>query len=309
MTILVQSAADDADAYARALRARLPSMEVRVHPDIGPREAIHHAVVWSPPRGLLPSLSALRAVYNLGAGVDAILADPDVPDSLPVYRLTDAGMASQMAGWVTHAVLRVHRRFDDYATSQADGRWQPLDVPPAEGIRVGIMGLGVLGQATAAALRPLGYRLRGWSRRPRTVEGVEIHAGPAALDSFLHQLDILVCLLPLTPETRGIINRDTLARLAPGAAVLNAARGAHVVERDLLAALGEGRIARAVLDVCETEPLPDGHPFWAHPRVTITPHVAALTLVEPACDQIAETIRSLEAGGSPSSAVDRKAGY
>lgn len=308
MTLLVQTPSEDRDDYVRALRARLPHMPVRVHADPGAPEAIRYAVVWMPPRGLLPGLPNLRAIFNLGAGVDAILADPDLPDDVPVYRLEDAGMATQMAGWVTHGVLRCHRRFDDYAQAQAAGRWQPLTVAPAEHVTVGLMGLGVLGRAAAAALRPLGYRLRGWSRRRRAVDGVEVFAGPDCLGAFLDGLDILICLLPLTDDTRGLINRDTLARLAPGAALLNAARGQHVVEADLLAALESGHLARAVLDVCDPEPLPAGHPFWTHPRITLTPHIAAETLVEPACDQVARTIDRLERGDPPP-AVNRKAGY
>jgi len=309
MTVLVQSSANDADAYARALRSRLPSLDVCTHPDIGRREDVRYAVVWSPPRGLLPALPNLRGVFNLGAGVDAILSDPDVPDSVPVYRLEDAGMADQMAGWVVHAVVRHHRRFDDYAAAQAAGRWQPLNVAPANGVTVGLMGLGVLGRATAAALHGLGYRLRGWSRRPRAVEGVEVHAGAEQFHAFLDGLDVLVCLLPLTPETRGLIDRDTLGQLAPGSAVINAARGAHIIEHDLLEALEHGPVTRAMLDVCDTEPLPPGHAFWTHPRITITPHIAALTLIEPACDHVADIIRRLERGDPPPPAVDRQAGY
>lgn len=309
MTVLVQSAANDADAYARALRSRLPSLDIRTHPDIGPREGVRYAVVWSPPRGLLPALPNLRAVFNLGAGVDAILSDPDIPGNVPVYRLEDAGMAEQMAGWVVHAVVRHHRRFDDYAAAQAAGRWQPLDVAPANGVTVGLMGLGVLGRATAATLHGLGYRLRGWSRRLRTLEGVQTFCDRDGLDAFLDGTDILVCLLPLTDETRGLIDRLALSRLAPGAAVVNAARGAHIVERDLLDALESGQVSRAVLDVCATEPLPPGHAFWSHPRVTLTPHIAALTLVEPACDQVADIIHRLERGETPPPPVDRHAGY
>lgn len=308
MTLLLQTDFMDREGYAQGLRNRLPEMPVRVFPDTGPVEAIRYAVVWKPPRGLLPGLPKLRAVINLGAGVDGILADPDLPADVPVYRLEDAGMASQMAGWVVHGVLRCHRRFDDYASAQAGRRWRSLEVAPAERVLVGLMGLGVLGRACADALRPLGYRLRGWSRSPRTVEGVQVFAGPDRLAAFLAGLDVLVCLLPLTDETRGLINQDTLARLAPAAAVLNAARGQHIVDADLLAALESGHISRAVLDVCDPEPLPQDHPFWTHPRVILTPHIAAETLVEPACDQVAQTIDRLERGDPPPS-VNRQAGY
>jgi glyoxylate/hydroxypyruvate reductase A len=182
-------------------------------------------------------------------------------------------------------------------------------VPPAARTRVGLMGLGVLGQAVAGALVSLGYAVRGWSRRPKTVPGVTVFDGAAGLAPFLAGTDILVCLLPLTDETRGLLNADTLARLPAGAAVINAARGAHVVDADLLALLDAGHLRGAQLDVFDPEPLPADHPFWTHPRVRMTPHIAAVTLVEPSCDQIAETIRRLDRGEPVPNAVDRTAGY
>lgn len=310
MTLLFCSAVDSAEAYRRALAKQLPGMALRVHPDIGPPEDITYALVWNPPAGLLASLPNLRAVFNLGAGVDAILADNSaLPADVPLIRLADAGMAPQMTEWVLHGVLRFHRRFDDYEREQAAGRWTRLDVPPAGGVRVGLMGLGVLGQAVAGALVSLGYAVRGWSRRPKAVPGVTTFDGDGGLAPFLADTDILVCLLPLTEDTRGVLNAETLGRLPPGAAVINAARGAHLVDADLLALLESGHLRGAQLDVFAPEPLPPDHPFWTHPGVRLTPHIAAVTLVEPTCEQIARTVRQMERGEAPLNAVDRTAGY
>ncbi|MQX38181.1 2-hydroxyacid dehydrogenase [Roseospira navarrensis] len=310
MTILFCSAVDDAEAYRRAMADRLPETAFRVHPDVGPPEEIRHVLVWRPPAGLLRSLPNLRGVFNLGAGVDGILATgDDLPEGVPVIRLADAGMAPQMVEWMLHGVLRFHRRFDDYARAQAAGRWERLSVPPASDVRVGLMGLGVLGGAVAEALLARGYSVRGWSRRPKDLPGVTVFHGADGLSDFLAGTDILICLLPLTDETRGILNADTLGRLPQGAAVLNAARGAHLVDADLLALLDAGHLRGAQLDVFEPEPLPPDHPFWTHPKVRLTPHIAAVTVVEPSCDQIADTIRRLERGEAPPNRVDRDAGY
>ncbi|WP_299442766.1 glyoxylate/hydroxypyruvate reductase A [uncultured Rhodospira sp.] len=309
MTILFCSEVDCADTYRRTIAEHLPDTPFRAWPDAGPAEAVRYGLVWKPPQGLLGSLPNLKAVFNLGAGVDALMAETEVPAHVPLFRLSDAGMAAQMVEWVLHGVLRFHRRFDVYEAAQADGRWAPVPPRLASQVRVGVMGLGALGGVVAARLADLGYAVRGWSRTPRSVAGVEGFHGRDALPAFLEGTEILVCLLPLTPETRGLLNRETLSRLAPGAAVINAARGAHVVDSDLLALLDSGHIRGAQLDVFDPEPLPPEHPFWAHPKVRLTPHVAAVTLAGPACAQIAETIRRLERGETPDSAVDRTAGY
>jgi glyoxylate/hydroxypyruvate reductase A len=309
MTILFSSDFDRAEDYRRALAERLPDMPFRVYPDVGAPEDIRYALVWCPPLGLLPSLPNLRAVFNLGAGVDGILADSDVPADVPVIRLSDAGLAPQMVEWVLYGVLRFHRRFDDYEAEQAIGRWTRLDAPPASAVRVGLLGLGVLGQAVGRRLADLGYAVGGWSRRPKAVPGVACHHGREGLDAMVKATDILVCLLPLTDETRGILNRETLGKLPRGAAVINAGRGGHLVDADLLALLDASHVRGALLDVFEPEPLAPDHRFWTHPRVRVTPHIAAVTLVEPSCDQIADTILHLERGEAPPAQVDRIAGY
>jgi len=317
MAILYCCPHSPADLYRQWLTERFPSLAFHdatpVDADIGDRAAIRYALVWHPPEGLIASLPNLRAVFNLGAGVDGLLATPtarEIPDHVPLIRLGDAGMAEQMTEWVLHGVLRFHRRFDDYERQQTARQWTPLlDVKPAGQVRVGLLGLGALGGTVAHHLKALGYAVRGWSRRPKTLDGIETFAGRDALPAFLAETDILVCLLPLTSETRGLLNTATLSALPRGAALINAARGAHVVDADLIHLLDSGHLRGAQLDVLDPEPPSPDHPFWTHPRVRLTPHIAAITLPKPACDQIADAITLLERGQTPPNVVDRQNGY
>jgi glyoxylate/hydroxypyruvate reductase A len=308
MTILFQSTADRWNDWKPHLEALLPGESFRVHPDIGDPSAVEFAVVWKPPMGLLGSLPNLKAVLSLGAGVDHIDSTA-LPAGVPVVRLLDPSLASQMAEYVVLHVLAHHRRVRDYAMLQRDGAWKVLGVPEASRRRVGIMGLGQLGEAAVARLKPFGFALSGWARHRRTIDGVGTFAGAEGLAPFLARTDILVCLLPLTPATRGILNVETLAMLPRGASVINAARGAHIVSRDLLAALDSGHIAEAALDVFEDEPLPKDHPFWFHPKVTMTPHIAAITWPARAAPIIAGNIQRLRAGYPVAGTVDQRVGY
>lgn len=308
MNLLFYSAAGDAPAVWRsALATVLPQAQLHAWAADAELPACDYALVWKPPAAVFTRQNQLRAVFNLGAGVDAVLAMDTLPVGVPLIRLEDAGMALQMVEYVLHAVLRRYRRFDDYAAQAARGEWRPL--PLGRRPTIGVLGLGALGLTVAAALGDLGFPVRGWSRTRKELEGGEAFAGAAELERFLSACDVLICLLPLTTETRGILNRRTLSALRRGALLINIARGDHLVEDDLLAALAEGQVGHAVLDVCRDEPLPAGHPLWTHPRVTLTPHIAALTLVEDSAAQIAEKIRRLEAGEAVSGLVDLKRGY
>lgn len=309
MAILFQSTADRWKDWKPHLEALLPGETFRVAPDIGDPATIEFAIVWKPPEGLLRSCANLKGVLSLGAGVDHILSDPALPPRVPIVRLLDSSLASQMAEYVTLAVLAHHRRARDYASLQRESAWKVLDVPEAAKRRVGIMGLGQLGEAVIARLKPFGFALAGWARHRRTLEGHETFAGPDGLAPFLARTDILVCLLPLTAATKGVLNAQTLALLPKGASVINAARGGHVITGDFLAALDSGHIAEATLDVFEDEPLPPAHPLWSHPRVTITPHVAAITWPAHAAPIIAGTIQRLRAGYPVAGLVDPRVGY
>lgn len=303
----------ECDAWLAALGAALPQARVRVWCE-GDEERADYALVWQPPLAALRGRSGLKAVFNLGAGVDAVLAflarHPDaLPPHLPLIRLEDAGMARQMVHFVAHAVLGHFRDMPAYAQQQREACWRPLAPRRLAAHPVGVMGLGALGGQVAAALVALGFEVRGWSRSPRQLPGVSSFAGVDALPRFADGLAALVNLLPRTPDTEDMLDARLFARLAEGALVVNVARGAHVVEADLLAALDSGRVGRAVLDVFREEPLPAGHPFWHHPRVVVTPHVSAATLLDDSVTQIAAKIRALEAGEAVSGVVDRGRGY
>lgn len=282
---------------------------VKVH-EVADAPACRYALVWGAQPALYAGQPALRAVFSMGAGVEHLLRDAALPAELPLIRLEDAGMAVQMAGYAVWGVLRHLRRFEDSAAAARRGEdWGGWRSPPATGARVGVMGLGVMGQATLAALAPLGFALRGWSRSPREIAGVECHAGMAALDRFLDGLDALVCVLPHTPDTENLLDAPRLARLAKDALVLNAGRGSLIVDADLIAALDRGQLGAAVLDVFREEPLPVGHPYLTHPRVTATPHIAARTQIPLTARQVAEKIARLEAGLPVTGLVERSRGY
>jgi glyoxylate/hydroxypyruvate reductase A len=307
--------ANEADHWLPSLGRALPGAHVRAWQP-GDAADADYALVWRPPRELFARRAGLKAIFNLGAGVDALLslereAPGTLPHGVPIVRLEDTGMAAQMAEYTTYAVLRYMRRFDEYelAQRQADPSWRELAPHARETFTVGVLGLGALGAHVAQALASLGLPVRGYSRSEKTLEGVETFAGEANFDAFLDGLKVLVNLLPSTPDTDGILNRRTFGKLAHGAYLVNLARGAHLVEADLFDALAQGRIAAATLDVFATEPLPPDHRLWREPRVTITPHIAALTLREPAIAQIAQKIAALERGEPIGGIVDPVRGY
>jgi glyoxylate/hydroxypyruvate reductase A len=313
MKILFYGHSGQAEQWISRVQEQFPAAEIRTWQP-GDDGSADYLIARNPPPALLGDREGLKAVFNLGAGVDALmrsLADPSVslPASVAIIRLDDAGMGSQMVEYVVHAVLHYFRRFDEYEQLLREGQWQ--QVPPREkrDFPVGIMGLGVLGGQIADALAAYGFVLRGWSRSPREHASMRCHAGSAALPEFLGGLKCLVNLLPLTPETENILDRALFARLEHGAYLVNVARGAHLVEEDLLAAVRCGQIAGARLDVARTEPLPADHAFWKEPRISITPHISALTRLEDSVVQIAEKIRALESGGQVNGVVIRERGY
>ena len=301
-----------AQPWLDGLRAALPGAEVELWS--GTANLADYAVVWAPPQDFFDKQTALKAVFNIGAGVDALM-ELHLPARVPVVRLDDAGMSVQMAEYVCHAVIRHFREFDAYEADVATGQWSYRRPRSRADFTVGVMGLGVLGQRVSLALQQFDFPVLGWSRSAKTVKGVRCFSGlkeAGGLNDFLAATRVLVCLLPLTPETENILNRNTLARLLPGAYVINVARGAHLVDDDLLALIDSGHLAGATLDVFRQEPLPAAHPFWRHPRVTVTPHTSARTLRGESIAQIAGKIQALESGAAVSSiagVVDMKKGY
>ncbi len=294
------------EPWLAGLRAALPEADFFVWAPGAP--AADHAIVWSPPQQFIDEQPGLRTLFNIGAGVDALLK-LRLPPGLQVVRLDDAGMAVQMAEYVCHAVIRHFREFDVYDADAAQARWSFRKPRARAEFPVGLLGLGVLGSRVAQALAQFEFPVKGWSRTPRAVDGVECFHGAGQLDAFLAASRVLVCLLPLTPDTAGILNRAHLARLQPGGYVINVARGGHLVEEDLLALLDEGHLAGATLDVFRQEPLPPEHPFWRHPKVTVTPHTSARTLRDESIAQIARKIGALSRGEPIAGIVDRGRGY
>jgi glyoxylate/hydroxypyruvate reductase A len=307
MRVQLQAPRDDSEAWRRALVAALPEATISVWPETLPDP--DYALVWKPPAELFTRVRPQRAIFNLGAGVEVLLGVPALPEGIPVIRLEDAGMAVQMAEYVTLAVLSAYRESAAYVAQQREGLWRPRPRIPKPQFAVGILGFGVLGRAVAAALAPFGFPLCGWSATPKEVRGVRSFAGSTELRPFLASTRVLVCLLPSTHETRDFLGRATLSQLPRGAWLVNVARGRIVVDEDLIALLDEGHLAGATLDVFRDEPLPAGHPFWHHPRITLTPHTSAVTMVEDSIAQVVAKIRHMERGESVTGVVDRVRGY
>jgi glyoxylate/hydroxypyruvate reductase A len=307
--LLFSSRLDDPVAWSNALAALMPDLDIRISPALGDPGEIETALVWRPPAGEMAALPNLRLIINLGAGVDPLLADPTIPPHIPVARLGDRKMAQMMSQFVTHAVLRHHRDIAMYGRQQRAAQWRYELPRPSYECRVGIMGLGLLGGAAARALAGLGFAVAGWARSPHRIEGVECFHAAAGLDPFLARTEILVVLLPLTRETRHIVGRDALYRLPRGAKLINCGRGGTVDEVALLAALEDGQIAEATLDVFEEEPLPPEHPFWGMEQVLVLPHTASIAIPEISSRDVVENIRRVRAGEALLNIVDRTTGY
>ncbi|HEY8973232.1 MAG TPA: glyoxylate/hydroxypyruvate reductase A [Burkholderiaceae bacterium] len=267
------------------------------------------AVVANPLPGRLANCTQLRLIQSLWAGVDRLLADSTLPRDVPIARMVDPMMNRAMAETATWAVLSLHRRAFDYAAQQRQTQWRPLPQKRADEVAVLVLGLGQMGRTAALQLAALGYRVTGWSARAQQLDGMATSAGWAALPAALGAADIVVNLLPLTEDTRGLFDRTRLAQMRPDASLVNLARGGHVVEKDLLEALNAGRLAHAVLDVFDTEPLPATHVFWFHPRITVWPHAAAQTDLRSAAAVVAANVEAVRRGESAAHRVDRTRGY
>jgi glyoxylate/hydroxypyruvate reductase A len=288
--------------------AEAPDIAFRLWPETGDPADVRWLAAWDASLDLICGLPKLEALFSLGAGVDQFdLAS--LPDRIALVRLVDPGIIAGMVEYAVFAVLALHRDIPRYLQDQRAGEWSPRKLTPAAERSVGVLGLGELGQAVLEALRPFRFKLHGWSRSPRALDGVECFFGDDGLAELLSRTDILVCLLPLTPDTRGILRRETFARLPMGAGLANLGRGGHLVQEDLLRALDEGRISAAVLDVAEPEPPPAGHPFYSNPRILLTPHIAAMTHPESAARVVIANLRRLQAGQAPHGLIPRERGY
>ena len=309
MTLIIKSDFARDDIWRDAFHSVCPELACRSWEEPGDPADIEYAFVWKPEKGGLRRFPNLKCIFSIGAGVDHLLGDADLPDGVPVVRMVEPELTRGMAEYVALHVLRYHREVPTLEQAQRDRVWNELIVPTAPDRRVGIMGFGVLGQASAQALGAFGFDMACWSRTEKDFPGGQSFHGADGLRPFLERTEILVCLLPLTPETEGILNRDLFAALPRGAWLINAARGGHQNEDDILAALESGQLSGATLDVFRQEPLPTEHPFWSHPRVTVTAHIASVTQPRSAAAEVVANIRRIESGEAPLNTVDMRAGY
>jgi len=308
MSILYRSDAARAAGWASYFAEHAPDLDFRIWPDAGDLKEVEYLIAWQAPAGFLAELPNLKVLFSSGAGVDHVDFSA-VPAHIPLVRMVEPGIINGMVEYVSLAVLALHRDFFDYVAHKAARVWDPLEVPPASARTLGVMGLGSLGCAVLERLAAFGFKLRGWNRSPRTLEGVETFTGAEQLQPFLSGCDVLICLLPLTPATKGILNRELFSALPKGAALINVGRGPHLVDGDLLEALDSGQLSRVILDVTDPEPLPADHPFWTHPRVFVTPHVASMTQPETAAPVLLENIRRHQRGEALRDVIDRGRGY
>lgn len=313
MAILIISAGMDRELLANQVRAGAPGSDVRIWPDTGDAGDIQFAMVWKPPAGELAKLPNLKLILNMGAGVDHVVADPDLPD-VPLVRFVDPNLTMRMTEYATLHVLLHQRRMLEYGALQREARWEELSQPGANEVRVGVLGTGVLGRDAAEKLNMLGFRVAAWGRTPKSFDGIECFSGNDGRKAFLARTDILVCLLPLTPETKGILSRPLFDQLAtdgllPGPVIINAGRGGLQVETDILAALDGNTLWGASLDVFEEEPLPAASPLWKHPNVVITPHNASISDERAVGRYVVEQIGRFESGTPLVNLVEPARGY
>ena len=300
---------DKTNWWIEQLQDLLPDWTIRPIHDPGDVEAVTYAVVWKPATGAFLPFPHLKAIVSLGAGIDHVLADAELPRQVPIIRTVGTDLTQRMREYVALHVLRHHRDMPAISANQRERRWAQLVVPPATQRSVGVMGLGNLGGTAARTLASLGFETLGWSRTKREIDGVTTYAGQAEFADFLARCEILVCLLPLTEATTGILDADLFARLPRGASVINAGRGPHLVEDDLLDALESGQLSHATLDVFHVEPLPSEHPFWAHPAITVTPHIASLIDAPTGSRIVAANIERFETTGHVEDLANAERGY
>jgi glyoxylate/hydroxypyruvate reductase A len=306
MKITICFASQPPEPWVQAVQQAFPAAEVYAWTPGAPQA--DHAIVWAPPQQFIAEQSGLQALFNIGAGVDALL-QLKLPPSLKVVRLDDAGMSVQMAEFVCHAVIRHFRELDAYEADVKTGRWSYRKPQSRADFAVGVMGLGVLGERVAKALQVFEFPVNGFSRSPKDLPGIRCFHGPQGLPEFLAATRVLVNLMPLTPETENILNQSTLSQLQQGGYVINVARGKHLVDEDLLALIDSGHLAGAALDVFRTEPLPADHVFWQHPKITVTPHTSARTLREESIAQIVGKMQALQRGEPINGVVEHQRGY
>ncbi|PLC55240.1 glyoxylate/hydroxypyruvate reductase A [Pollutimonas nitritireducens] len=308
MTLLMLSYPERVEVFRRSFARDLPEVPfVSDATQVDPRE-VRYLITWNYPDDMAERYPNLDVIFSVGAGVDQMTQAP-IPPGVKLVRMIESGLTSLMRDYVVMSVLALHRRLPAYIEQQRRREWINLDFTWADQRRVSVLGLGELGQASLNALKPFGFRLAGWSRSPKAIEGIRSYHGPEGLMAMLTETDILICLLPLTPETRHILNADLFAQLPRGASLVQVGRGGHLDQEALLAALNAEHLEAAFIDVTDPEPLPPHHPLWSHPKVVLTPHVAAHTRAESAAEATIANLRHILAGKAPKGLVDPQRGY
>lgn len=299
----------DLSPWVNALKDLKPDLDVRLYPDEGNFEEIEFVLCWKHPKGILKRYPNLKVISSMGAGVDHLFTDPDLPAGVPIVRIVDPELAQAMSEFVIGIILNQMRSLTVYHENQKQKLWKARRFAIAKNTQIGIMGLGVLGQDLAKKLTALGFKVAGWAQSPKELKGVNVYAGCKNVETFLSETNILVCLLPLTPQTENILNKQTLSKLPEGAYLINVARGEHLVDKDLIEMIDNGHLSGATLDVFRKEPLPSTHDFWNHPKIKITPHIASLTNPASVAPQLIENYESAKSGRALLNKVSAKRGY
>jgi glyoxylate/hydroxypyruvate reductase A len=308
MSVLCLADETQSESWGRYFAVHAPDLAFRVWPDSGDLDEVEYLIAWQWPSGFLRSLPNLKVLLSISAGVDHVNVSA-IPAHVQIARMIEPGMQDAMSEYVAMSVLALHRDLLHYISDQAEQRWAPLLLRPACERSVGIMGLGVLGRAALARLAPFGFRLSGWSRSPKTIPGVDCYDGEDGFQSFLARCEILICLLPLTDTTRGVLSRQVFFALPKGACVINVGRGGHLDMAALLEALDRGQLACAILDVCDPEPPPKDHRLWRHPKILLTPHIASMAVSSTAAPILLQNILRHQRGEPLLGLVDRSLGY
>jgi len=309
MSIVIITAGKETTGWAQALKAKRPELEVLVHPDVAAKDKVEFALTWGHPLGVFKEYPNIKCIASMGAGVDHILHDPELPASATITKLEDPNLTRDMGLFVVALVLNHMRNLTAHKLNQQQHTWSRKRYLTTDNTTIGIMGMGTLGAHAATELTKLGFRVNGWARTEKQLTDVKVYKGEEELDSFLAKSDILICLLPLTPQTESILNKKTLSKLPKNAYVINVARGKHLVDEDLIELLDNEHLAGASLDVFREEPLPENHPFWNHPKINITPHIASITDPASAATQVLDNYDRLQRGEPLKNIVSPELGY
>ncbi len=308
MSLVVICPDKDAQPWLESIRGREADLDIQVWPDLTRAEAVTAALCWKPPKSVMLNFPNLKGVISMGAGVDELLEDETISPELPLLRVVDTSLAQSMFEYCSRVVMQHSDWLDALKRSQRERQWNPSEAPGFSQTRIGVMGLGQIGAHVAEQFAKMGFTVKGWAQSPKHVAGVKSFIAQD-LKVFLEKLDVLICLLPLTPDTEDILDKNLFAVLPDHAHLVHVGRGAQLNESDLLGALDTARLGHATLDVFKTEPLPKTHPFWTHPRITVTPHCSSLTNPAAVAAQVVENYRRLNAGKPPLNQVDRDRGY